>query len=132
MGMFGALDAAASGVTLGRTWIDATSDNVANINTVRPAGEEPFRARLVVAQSRTGTGGVDAVAIRERAGEPEVVYDPDNPLADAEGYVTRPHVDLTDEMTNMMMASRLYQANVSVMQQARDSYSAALRIGHGS
>ncbi|MCW2666003.1 MAG: flagellar basal-body rod protein FlgC [Frankiales bacterium] len=130
--MFGALDAASSGVSLGRTWIDATSDNVANVNTVRPAGEEPFRARLVVAQSRTGTGGVDVAAIRGKPGEPQVTFDPDNPLADEEGYVTQPHVDLTEEMTNMMMASRLYQANISVMQQARETYSAALRIGTGS
>ncbi len=129
MAMFGALDTASSGVRLGRTWIDATSDNVANINTVRPAGEEPFRARLVVAGAREGTEGVDVERIAEKAGPPEVAYDPENPLADADGYVTRPKVDLTEEMTNIMMASRLYQANLSVMQQARDSYKAALTIG---
>lgn len=129
MGMFGALDAASSGVTLGRTWIDASSDNVANINTVRPAGEEPFRARLVVARARGAQDGVDVERVAEKAGPPEVVYDPENPLADEEGYVTRPKVDLTEEMTNIMMASRLYQANLSVMQQARDSYQQALRIG---
>ena len=130
--MFNALDTAASGVTLGRVWMDATSDNVANVNTVRPAGEPPFRARLVVAQSRTELRGVDPVAIRELEGDPEIVYDPDNPLADAEGYVTRPRVELAQEMTNMMMASRLFQANMSVMQQARESYATALRIGSGS
>lgn len=129
--MFRALNTAASGVTLSRVWMDATSDNVANVNTVRPAGEEPFRARLVVAQSRTALNGVEAAAIREKGGEPEVVYDPDNPLADEQGYVTRPQVDLTEEMTNMMMSQRLFQANLQVMQQARDSYSAALRIGSG-
>ena len=129
MGMFGAMDIASSGVRLGRTWIDATSDNVANINTVRPAGEEPFRARLVVARTRAGGDGVDVERIAEKAGPPDVVYDPENPLADEAGYVTRPKVDLTEEMTNIMMASRLYQANLSVMQQARDSYQQALRIG---
>jgi flagellar basal-body rod protein FlgC len=61
-----------------------------------------------------------------------VLYDPENPLADDKGYVTRPKVDLTEEMTNMLMASRLYQANLSVMQQARDSYAQALRIGSGA
>lgn len=127
--MFGALTAAASGVTLGRTWMDAVSDNVANSSTIRPAGEEPFRARLVIAQARTGTGGVDVAGTALAGGEPPVVYDPDNPLADAEGYVTRPQVDLTEEMTNLLMAQRLYQANLSVMTQARDAYRAALRIG---
>lgn len=129
MGMFGAMDTASSGVRLGRTWIDATSDNVANMNTVRPAGEEPFRAKLVVARARQGNDGVDVERITEKAGPPDVVYDPENPLADESGYVTRPKVDLTEEMTNIMMASRLYQANLSVMQQARDSYQQALRIG---
>ena len=128
-GMFGALDAASSGVTLGRTMMDVIADNVANVNTVRPAGEDPFRASLVVAQARTGTDGVDVTGVVQQAGEAEVVYDPENPLADEGGYVTRPKVDLTEEMTNMMLATRLYQANLSVMQQARDSYAQALRIG---
>ena len=128
-GMFGALDAASSGVNLGKTMMDVIADNVANVNTVRPAGEAPFRASLVVAQARTGTDGVDVSGVVQQAGPPDVVYDPENPLADAGGYVTRPKVDLTEEMTNMMMATRLYQANLSVMQQARDSYAQALRIG---
>lgn len=130
-GMFGALDAAATGVTLGRSVMDVVADNVANVNTVRPAGEAPFRASLVVAQSQPGTAGVAVTGLIEQGGPPDVVYDPDNPLADAGGYVTRPKVDLTEEMTNMMMATRLYQANLSVMQQARDTYAQALRIGTG-
>jgi flagellar basal-body rod protein FlgC len=131
-GMFGALDAASSGVALGRTWMDAISDNVANANTVRPAGEAPFRASLVVAQALPGTDGVAVAGLVKEGGAPDVVYDPENPLADARGYVTRPKVDLTEEMTNMLVASRLYQANLSVMQQARDSYAQALRIGAGA
>lgn len=129
--MFGALDAASSGVTLGRTWMDVTADNVANAETVRPAGEDPFRASLVVAQAQPGTDGVAVAGLVQAAGPPDVVYDPENPLADAQGYVTRPKVDLTEEMTNMLLASRLYQANLTVMQQARDSYAQAMRIGAG-
>lgn len=132
MSMFGALDAASSGVSLGRVWLEAISDNVANSNTVRPAGEEPFRARLVTAQARQGTAGVDVTGVQLAGGAPDVFYDPDNPLADEAGYVTRPKVDMGQEMTNMMLASRLYQANLSVMTQARDAYRSALRIGSGS
>jgi len=129
--MFGALDAASTGVTLGRTWMDVVADNVANADTVRPAGEEPFRATLVVAQAQPGTEGVAVAGLLQAPGPADVVYDPESPLADAQGYVTRPKVDLTEEMTNMLMASRLYQANLSVMQQARDSYAQALRLGAG-
>lgn len=132
MGMFGALDTAATGVALGRTWMDVVGNNIANVNTVRAAGQVPFRASLVVAQAQGGTAGVAVTGIEEQGGKPDVVYDPENPLADTAGYVTRPKVDLTEEMTNMMMANRLYQANLSVMQQAKDSYQQALRIGSGS
>ena len=129
--MFGALDAASTGVTLGRTMMDVISNNIANMDTVRPAGDAPFRASLVVAQAQAGTDGVEVTGTVEQGGQPDIVYDPENPLADASGYVTRPKVDLTEEMTNMMMATRLYQANLSVMQQARDSYAQALKIGSG-
>jgi flagellar basal-body rod protein FlgC len=127
--MFGALDAASTGVALGRTWMDAISDNVANINTVRPGGQAPFRAKEVVAQSLPGTSGVTVAAIEEKSGTPQVVYDPQNPLADANGNVTRPVVDMSEEMTNMLVATRLYQANLNVMSQAKEVYQAALQIG---
>ncbi len=129
MGMFGALDAASTGASLGRVWMDVIADNVANVNTVRPAGEEPFRAAKVVAQSQGGLSGVRVQNLVLTGGEPDVAYDPDNPLADQQGYVTRPKVDLSEEMTNMLVANRMYGANLAVMQQAKDSYQAALSIG---
>ena len=131
MGMFDAIDTAGTGVTLGRTWLDAVSDNIANLNTVRRGGEEPFRARLVVAQSRPGTEGVRVAGVELKGGAPQMVHDPDNPLADADGYVTRPQVDLSEEMTHMVVSQRLYQANLSMLQQARDTYQSALTIGKG-
>lgn len=109
--------------------MDVISNNVANVNTVRPAGEAPFRAQQVEAYASGDLSGVRVEQLVERGGDPEVVYDPDNPLADAEGYVTRPKVDMSQEMTNLLLANRLYGANLSVMQQARDSYQAALQIG---
>lgn len=129
MSMFGAMDTAATGVGLGRVWMDVIANNVANANTVRPAGEAPFRASAVVATASSDLSGVRVDALAEQGGAPEVVYDPDNPLADPEGYVVRPKVDLSQEMTNLLMANRMYGANLSVMQQARDSYQAALQIG---
>lgn len=129
MSMFGALDTAATGVALGRTWMDAISDNVANVNTVRPGGQAPFRAEEVVAQSLPGTGGVTVAAIEQKSGTPQVVYDPQNPLADKNGNVTQPVVDMSEEMTNMLVATRLYQANLNVMSQAKEAYQAALQIG---
>ena len=133
MGMFNAIDAASSGASLSRVWLDAISDNVANINTVRPAGEEPFRARMLVARSVDGDNGVGqgvaAAGVISKPGQPVRTFEPGHPMADAEGYVTRPLVDLTEEMTNLLIASRTYQANLSVVDRARDAYLAALQIG---
>ena len=131
MSMFGAMDTAATGVGLGRVWMDVIADNVANANTVRPAGEAPFRASTVVATASSDLSGVRVDALAPQGGAPEVVFDPDNPLADPEGYVVRPKVDLSQEMTNLLMANRMYGANLAVMQQARDSYQSALQIGRG-
>ena len=134
MALFQALDTATSGASLASTWMNAISDNVANVNTVRPAGQEPFRAELVVAKSLGAPGqvgtGVAVQSIARKAGDPEAVYDPENPLADAQGNVTRPVVDMSEEMTNLMIASRTYQANLSVMDRVRDAYLKALEIGH--
>lgn len=131
MGMFAALDTSASGAKVSRIWLDTISDNVANVNTIRPAGEEPFRARLVLAQSyETGDSrGAAVTGIRLRPGDPNITFDPDHPYANEKGYVTRPNVELSEEMTNMLIAQRSYQANLSVMDRVRDSYKAALSIG---
>lgn len=129
MGLFNTLDTAATGLGLGRTWMDATANNVANVDTVRPANQQPFRAQEVVATSLPGLAGVAVTGIVAEGGSPDIVYDPQNPLADANGNVVRPQVDLATEMANMMLSSRLYQVNLSVMQQAQETYQSALQIG---
>src|SRR5690349_20162862 len=110
MGMFSALDTAVSGVNVHGTWMDAIADNIAYSNTVRNGDEEPFRAEMVQAQSVRGEGrigaGVTVSQIVRKEGDPALVYDPENPLANDEGYVVRPVVDMSEEMTNMMIASR--------------------------
>lgn len=131
--MFNSLDIAMSGASLSRVWMDAISDNVANANTVRPAGEEPFRARLVVARAVRDTAGtahgVTVDSIVESEDQPVVVYSPGHPLADENGLVTRPVVDLGQQMTDLILASRSYEANLSVVDRVRETYMAALRIG---
>lgn len=131
MSIFGTIGISGSGLLAHRKWLDAVSDNIANINTVRPSTEEAFRARMIVAQAKEyGTGG--GVRVTEAAfGDPEgrLVYEPDHPLADAEGYVRYPDIDLGDQMVQLMIAQRAYQANLTVVDRARDAYSHALQIG---
>ena len=137
MSGFNTFDVAGSGLGLSQTWLNVISNNIANVNTVHPAGQQPFRAAFVVAQEvgggpgQGGGQGVAAVRTVVDGSQPAVVQDPGNPLADANGYVTQPVVDLTTQMTDMMMANRSFQANAQSVQTAREMYQAALQLGKG-
>jgi flagellar basal-body rod protein FlgC len=129
MGAFNTLNIASSGAGLSKTWIDAVAHNIANVNTIRPADEEPFRAQIVIASARNNRNGVDVAAIRESAQEAPMAYDPTHPFANAGGYVTRPVVDLAGQMADLIAAQRSYQANLSVVRSGREAYEAAMRLG---
>ena len=130
MTIFGAIGVAGTGLTVYRKWIDAISDNLANVNTVRPTGEEAFRTRYVVAEPMAG-GGTQVAGIALGSAEGRLVYEPQHPLADAEGYVRYPDIDMSSQMTQLIMAQRGYQANAAVVDRAREAYQAALQIGRG-
>jgi flagellar basal-body rod protein FlgC len=130
-GPFDSLRIAQSGLQTYKTWIDATADNVSNINTTRRTSEAAYQARFVVAESiPTAQGGGVRVAgaqFGDAAGR--LVSDPTNPLADANGMVKKPDMDLSDQITALIVAQRAYQANVTVFERARDAYQRALEIG---
>ena len=135
MAIFDTLGISASGLMVNRKWMDAVSDNMSNLNTVNPYDQAPFKERLVVAQAvdyGSGTGGV-RVARVEFGGDPQgrIVYEPDHPLANEEGYVRYPDIDMGDQMVQLMMAQRGYQANLAVVERATNAYQAALRLGKG-
>jgi flagellar basal-body rod protein FlgC len=132
MTLFNAIGVAGTGVTVYRKWLDAVSDNIANINTARPSDQEAFRARYVVAQALGEGQGVQVGGTALGSAEGRMVYDPNNPLADAEGYVRMPDIDLGSQMTQMIMAQRAYQANLAVIDRAKDAYQTALTIGRGA
>jgi flagellar basal-body rod protein FlgC len=133
--IFGAFGIAGSGVTVYRKWLDAVSDNIANISTATSPDAEAFRARYVVAQAvdyGSGDGGVQVGGVALGSGEGRLVHEPDHPLADADGYVRYPDIDLGAQMAQLMMAQRGYQANLAVVDRARDAYSAAIQVGRNA
>lgn len=134
MAIFDTFGISGSGLMTHRKWLDAVSDNIANVNTVRRTDEDAFQARMIVARAvdyGTGEGGVRAA--RAEFGDPEgrLVYAPEHPLADDEGYVKYPDIDLGDQMSQMIMAQRGYQANLAVVERATAAYQAALQLGKG-
>lgn len=131
MTTFGAIGVAGSGMTVMRKWLDAVSDNIANVNTATTTDEDAFQARYIQAQEITSNdGGVQVkAAVLSGNTQGRIVYEPDNPLADEEGYVKYPDIDLSSQMTQLIMAQRGYQANAAVVDRAKTAYEAALQIG---
>ena len=129
MSTFNAIGVAGSGVTVYRKWLDAVSDNIANMDNVSRTSEKAFQARYVVAQEAADGNGAQVGGVAFGSAEGVLTFDPDNPLADSKGYVRRPDIDLGGQMAQMMMAQRAYQANLSVVDRAKESYTAAINLG---
>ena len=129
MSTFNAIGVASTGVTVYRKWLDAVSDNIANIDNVSRTSEKAFQARYVVAQEAADGNGAQVGGVAFGSAQGILTYDPENPLADAKGYIRRPDIDLGGQMSQMMMAQRAHQANLAVVDRAKDSYTAAINLG---
>lgn len=133
MGLINSLAITDSALTAERLQMDVIANNVANMNTTRTAEGGPYKAEEVYltpanvegnTQGGLANAGVQVAAVIADNRAPRMVYDPSNPQANRQGYVAYPNVDPTTEMTNMMAATRAYQANITV---ANDEKSMAMR-----
>ncbi len=128
MGAYDALEIANTSLGMHQTWLDTLADNIANVNTIRPTSQSAFQGQMVIAQAIPG-GGVEVAGVAVTDPQGRVINDPTNPLADANGNVRAPDLDMSSQMTQLIMAQRGYQASVQVTKNAQDTYSAALQIG---
>ncbi|MET0934334.1 MAG: flagellar basal body rod C-terminal domain-containing protein [Mycetocola sp.] len=126
---FDAIGIAGTALTVHRKWLDAVSDNIANVNTVTSTNGEAFRARYVLAEAGEGTTGVYVAGAAFGDADGRIVHQPDHPLADEDGYVRYPDIDMASQMGQLIMAQRGYQANAAVVDRAKETYQAALQIG---
>ncbi|APR97446.1 flagellar basal-body rod protein FlgC [Pandoraea thiooxydans] len=130
--MMSIFDVAGSAMTAQSERMNVAASNMANADSVTGPDGQPYRARQVVFQvdpAGQGVGGVRVAGVIQDPSPMKQVYDPKNPAADAKGYVTMPNVDMTDEMVNMISASRSYQANVEVLNTAKTLMLKTLTIG---
>lgn len=128
MGAFETLRIANTSLGMHQTWLDALAHNISNVNTARRTDQDAFQAQMVMAESRAD-GGVDVSGIAVSDPEGRLVYDPTHNLADEDGYVRMPEVDLASQMSQLIQAQRGFQASVQVTKNAQDTYSSALQIG---
>ncbi len=144
MNIFSAMEIISSGLTAQRTRLNVTSSNLANANTTRTEEGGPYRRKdpvfttepmslrfgeLLDDKLAKEAQGVKTTEIVEDQTPPRMVHDPGHPDADAEGYVAYPNVSVVEEMVNMIMAARAYEAGATAMQTVTSMAQAALRIG---
>ena len=136
MDIFTTFDVAASGLKAQTTRLNTISSNLANAETTRSQAnpQQPYQEQAVVFQAQqmgpeSAAQGVSAIAIVNPARPNVRTYDPGNPDADAQGFVTYPNVDVSSEMTDLMGAARSYQVNATVAQAAKQQALDALDLG---
>jgi flagellar basal-body rod protein FlgC len=129
----GIFDIAGSAMTAQSQRMNVTASNLANAESVAGPDGKPYRARQVVFEmtpvNGQQIGGVKVARVVEDPSPMRMLHDPRNPLANAEGYVTMPNVNVVEEMVNMISASRSYQANVEVLNTAKTLMLKTLTIG---
>ncbi|HHY36696.1 MAG TPA: flagellar basal body rod protein FlgC [Firmicutes bacterium] len=144
MGLFSSFDISASGMTAQRLRMDLIANNLANVNTTRTSDGGPYQRQVPLFSSRDAAplfpafldrkikstgGGVRIVGIVKDPAPPRLVYDPEHPDAGEDGYVAYPNVNVIMEMTDLIAASRAYEANVTAFNAAKTMASIALDIG---
>lgn len=138
-------DISASGMNAQSLRMNTTASNIANAQAVAGSAEDAYKARhpifAAVLQGQQGASGfgfdsqddssvaVKVMGIQESQEEAIARYQPSHPLADKDGYVYMPNVNVVEEMTNMISASRSFQINVEVMNSAKSMMQRLLTLG---
>ena len=149
MGLFTSINIAATGMGVERLRTDVISNNIANASSLETQEGGPFkRSRVIVGQRKSGIDwqtpftpqnvergvgeGVKVLSIEKDTSDSRWVYDPAHPKAlkygPKEGYVEYPNVDIVTEMVDLISASRAYEANLAVVNGAKDMFQRALDI----
>ncbi|GLC91018.1 MULTISPECIES: flagellar basal body rod protein FlgC [Cupriavidus] len=127
-------DVAGSAMAAQSQRMNVTASNLANADSVVSPDGQAYRAKQVVfgmapTPGQSDVGGVQVAGISEDPSPPRMVHNPTHPMANAQGYVVMPNVNPVEEMVNMISASRSYQANVEVLNSAKNMMLKTLTIG---
>lgn len=145
MGLFQAFNISASGLTAERFRTDIIAQNIANVNTTSTKEGTPYRRKIVTFSEKNVTPFSQIYSSSKKAAVGNGVkvssvtsdystdfikeYDPSNPDADADGYVSYPNVNTVTEMTNLIDATRAYEANATAFEASKSMAQNGLQIG---
>lgn len=142
MNAFSALRISASGLSAERLRMDTISSNISNVKTTRGKDRQPYKRKIAIFQENlkkelskdhkkyeNSLNGVKAVGIEEDKSPLKMVYNPNHPDANKDGYVLMPNVNILNEMADMIAATRAYEANVTAINSSKNMFMKALEIG---
>ncbi len=146
MSLFSSLNTSATALTAQTLRMDVISENIANVNTNRTDEGEAYKRKAVVFEemgesrpfstlfnqaygAEANGSGVHVTEIVTDSSDGALVYDPTHPDADANGYVEQSNVNIVQEMTDMISASRSYEANITAMNATKSMITKTLEIG---
>jgi len=136
MSLFNIFDVAGSALNAQSIRLNTTSSNMANANSASSSTGETYRARQPVFSAvmmnefddEQGVG-VQVMGVVEKQDPLRMEYNPGHPMANEEGYIFLPNVNVIEEMANMISASRSYQTNIEVMNTAKQMMMRTLSLG---
>ncbi|MBF0537677.1 MAG: flagellar basal body rod protein FlgC [Nitrospirae bacterium] len=132
MDTFAAFNVSASALVAQRQRMNSIASNVANMHTTKTKEGGPYKRQDVVFEVlpiEAQSEGVQVSQVIRDENEPTKIYNPNHPDADTDGYVSMPNVNVVEEMVNMMMAQRAYEANISAFNISKGMFLKTLEIG---
>jgi flagellar basal-body rod protein FlgC len=137
MSLFNVMDIASTGMSAQNVRLNTTASNVANANSVSSSYEDTYKARHPVfaaemqrASQDQGVGSrVEVKGIVESQKPLQIEYSPGHPMADENGYIYKPNVNIVEEMADMMSASKAYETNVQIADTTKKIFRNVLRLG---
>ena len=134
MSILNVFDIAGSALSAQSQRLNVVASNLANADSATSVDGTPYKAKQVVFTAAPVRDGVNGMGVRvtsviEDPPPPRLMYDPKHPMADANGYVTMPNVNVVEEITNMISASRAYQLNLDMMNTAKSLLLRTLALG---
>ncbi|MBO1254073.1 flagellar basal body rod protein FlgC [Alteromonas sp. 5E99-2] len=137
MSLFNVMDISSTGMHAESVRLNTTASNIANANTVSSSYGDTYKARHPVFSTslneandkQTKGAGVRVLGIVESERPLQIEYAPHNPMADENGYIYKPNVNIVEEMADMMSASKAYETNVQVADTTKQIFRRVLQLG---
>ncbi|MCB5187986.1 flagellar basal body rod protein FlgC [Methylobacillus caricis] len=133
MSLFNVFNISGSAMSAQGQRLNVVASNLANADSATSANGQPYKAKQIVFSAvplnSADAQGVRVKEVREDQSPPQMKYDPKHPMADENGYVAMPNVNVTEQMVDMISASRSYQNNVETMNAAKSMLLKTLTIG---